>query len=480
MKPQNKANDKPMKSPYLYALAIALMLCCCTPAGNKTDIYPQPAPGFVSLQDGHFAVDGEPWFPLMLNYKAFIKGDSVAPAPWYTGHLRENFDTIAAWGFNAVRVCLDVLDEDGDTAAMFAATRRMVQLADSAGLRVMLLIKPPFDGQWHDYAIGLMHRLADLPALWAYDLMNEPLYFDPAENRRKDGAVSVVAGWRKMVREHAPHQLFTVALSEPIEVFRWDPSLLPVDFLEIHTYHPLRVQSEMWWYSHYTGKPWMIGETGLPADNRSVGYDDQVRFMRETYDYARDLGAIGYGWWEFTDYPDGVNFEAQYTGLRDIHGQRKPAAALVALLDSGYTASAPEFPSNYYNMLAYRNVAVTGTVTDRKGRPIEGAVVRGWNEWWGIGMNTYTDAEGRFRLVSNDICVHFEVSAPGFSRLKFDRSVTFPEGTELPDREREYQQMTLTGWGPADGRILPHGSDERYEAPTAVEASIGNITLMRL
>ena len=115
-----------MKNSNLYALAIALMLCCCTPAGNKTDIYPQPAPGFVSLQDGHFAVDGEPWFPLMLNYKAFIKGDSVAPAPWYTGHLRENFDTIAAWGFNAVRVCLDVLDEDGDTAAMFAATRRMV------------------------------------------------------------------------------------------------------------------------------------------------------------------------------------------------------------------------------------------------------------------------------------------------------------------------------------------------------------------
>ena len=149
-------------------------------------------------------------------------------------------------------------------------------------------------------------------------------------------------------------------------------------------------------------------------------------------------------------------------------------------LDSEYKASTPEFPCNYYNMLAYRNVAVTGTVTDRKGHPIEGAVVRGWNEWWGVGMNTYTDADGRFRLVSNDICVHFEISAPGYSKQKFDRSPSYPADLQLPDREREYQQMPLTGWGPSDGRILPHGSDERYEAPTAVEASIGNITLIRL
>ena len=448
---------------------------------NTEYLLPEPAPGFVTLQDGHFAIDGEPWFPIMLNYKAFIDGNRVVPAPWYTGgDVRAHFDTIAAWGFNAVRVCLDVLPEDGDTAAMFAATRRMVQIADSAGLHVMLLAKAPFNGYWRVYAIGLMHHLADLPALWAYDLMNEPLYFDPEPDRSKENAVAIVADWCHMVRTHAPHQLFTVALSEPIEVFEWDPAMLPVDFLEIHTYHPLRVQSEMWWYSHYTGKPWMIGETGLPADNQSVSYDNQRRFMRETYDYARDLGAIGYGWWEFQDYPDGVNFEAQYTGLRDIYGHRKPAAGLVAQLDIAYEASSPESPCNYYNMLAYSNVAVTGIVTDQKGQPIEGAVVRGWNEWWSVGMNTYTDADGRFRLVSNDICEHFEISAPHHSKVKFDRKPSYPADLQLPDREREYQQMPLTGWGTPDGRILPHDIQERFEAPTAVEASIGKIVLTSL
>ena len=128
----------------LIAIALTMALGACN-RKNADYLLPEPAPGFVTLQDGHFAIDGEPWFPLMLNYKAFIVGDSVAPAPWYTGSLRNNFDTIAAWGFNAVRVCLDVLDVNGDTVAMFAATRRMIQQADSAGLRVMLLIKPPFD-----------------------------------------------------------------------------------------------------------------------------------------------------------------------------------------------------------------------------------------------------------------------------------------------------------------------------------------------
>ena len=444
---------------------------------------------YVTLQDGHFVLNGERWFPFMLNYKAFISDGEVVPAPWYTGrNVREHFDTIASWGFNAVRVCLDAMNEGGDTAAMYSATHRMVQQADSAGLRVMLLIKPPFKGYWRDYAIGLMRRLADLPALWAYDLMNEPLYFDPDPTRKKLDAVKQVREWRGLVRYYAPHQLFTVATAEPIEVFEWDPAMLPVDFIEMHTYHPLRVQAEMWWYSHYCGKPWMVGETGLPADGDSVPYEAQGGFMLETYDYAKFHGAIGYGWWEFQDCPEGVNFEAQYTGLRDRNGNRKLAADMpnyFKYICLGFETDEDLVPpANYYNMLAYQNLAVTGKVTDKKGRPIEGAVVRGWNEDWSVGMNTYTDSTGSFRLVSNDICTHFEISAPRYSREKFDRRSSYPTGLILPDKEREYQQIPLLGWG--EPLPLPNGGVQRdllptkpkqFEAPTAVEASIGTICL---
>ena len=46
---------------------------------------PIPAPGYVVLADGGFNLDGKPWFPMMLNYKAFIEGNRVIPAHWYTG-----------------------------------------------------------------------------------------------------------------------------------------------------------------------------------------------------------------------------------------------------------------------------------------------------------------------------------------------------------------------------------------------------------
>lgn len=476
----------------LLLLCALLLLAGCTNR-NPQIVYEEqpaiPAEGYISLQDGHFTLDGEPWFPIMLNYKAFISDGEVVPAPWYTGrNVREHFDTIASWGFNAVRVCLDAMNEGGDTAAMYRATRRMVQQADSAGLRVMLLIKPPFEGYWRDYAIGLMRRLADLPALWAYDLMNEPLYFDPDPTRKKLDAVKQVREWRGLVRYYAPHQLFTVATAEPIEVFEWDPAMLPVDFIEMHTYHPLRVQAEMWWYSHYCGKPWMVGETGLPVDGDSVPYEAQVGFMWETYRYAKFHGAIGYGWWEFQDCPEGVNFEAQYTGLRDRNGNRKLAADMpnyFKYICLGFETDEDLVPpANYYNMLAYQNLAVTGKVTDKKGRPIEGAVVRGWNEDWSVGMNTYTDSTGSFRLVSNDICTHFEISAPRYSREKFDRRSSYPTGLILPDKEREYQQIPLLGWG--EPLPLPNGGvqydllptkPKQFEAPNAVEASIGTIRL---
>lgn len=499
-----------MKNIFLL-LGLFIFLSGCNTGSKEScpvcDDGPTPASGYVGIEGGHFVLDGEIWFPMMLNYKAFIRNGEVVPAPWYTGgSVREHFDTIVSWGFNAVRVCLDVMSEGGDTAAMYAATRRMVQQADSAGLRVMLLVKPPFEGYWQQYAIGLMRRLADLPALWAYDLMNEPLYFDPVPNRDKTDAVNTVCQWRRLVREHAPHQLFTVATAEPIEVFEWDPAMLPVDFIEMHTYHPLRVQAEMWWYSRYCHKPWMVGETGLPADGDSVPYSNQVSFMWETYRYAKMHGAAGYGWWEFQDYPEGVNFEAQYTGLRDRQGRPKPAADFaktIPIICFGTDMEEDYLPPvNYYNMLAYENVAVTGMVVDDEGNPIEGAVIRGWNEDWSVGMNTYSDSTGRFRLVSNDICTHFEVSAPRCSKVKFDKKLPYPAGLPLPDRTREYQQIPLLGWGPCipvppdpSGKnvkeeesfceTLPWAAIDdsaartRFVAPRAVEASMGKIVLER-
>lgn len=396
-------------------------------------------------------LDGNEWFPLMLNYKVEVREieDSlyIMPASYYQNDdLNADFQQIASMGFNTIRICLDILDENDDSLQLYRATERLLEAAKAADLKVMLLIKRPLEDYWLSYTKGLLKRFQNNRTLWAYDFFNEPLYFDPVEDRNKKEAYDIVCRWRKMMEDFAPHQLFTIGFAEPIEVFEWDPSILPVDFVEIHTYHPLRVASEMCWYSNICGqRPWMVGETGLPADNDSVPYWEQVQFMKNTYLIARQYGAAGYGWWEYRDCPPGVNFEAQFTGLLNANGEEKPAAQIVSELATLNTAVNKQLrPSNYYNMLGYCNIRLSGKIIDQKtGKAIPNALVRGWTETW-IGMNTYSDSLGHFTLYSNDYIWHFEISAPGHPTIKFDRTPDKnPISYQINNKQKTLQNSDL-------------------------------------
>ena len=456
---------------------------------------------FVRIEDTHFETAQDTFFPLMLNYIVSYqsKGNRfiVSPSVTYDSlgyadavgkravkeQLMGHFGLIRDLGFNTVRVCFDRVsqDEDGryyyqadrkfyldqkkDRKAILRGVRRMMNVAKKQGLRVMLLIKSPFqeNADLQQFTIELLEYFRNYPTLFAYDFMNEPLYFDPCEMRKKTDAVAIVSQWKRLMTEHAPKQLFTIGLAEPIETFEWDCSVLPVDFVEFHTYHPLRVPSEIYWYSKYCGKPWMVGETGLPADNDSITYGEQAQFVREAYQLTRDAGGCGFGLWEFQDNP-GLTYEASYTGMLrhggvtrtarngnfTIKGTLKPVAHVIATLEQNYVPRKSECPVNYYNMLGYRNIRICGRVIDtRDGAGIEGAVVRGWNDDWSVGMNTYSDKKGCFTLYCNDPCNHFEISAPGYSNLKFDRDIacvplseTAGDMRDLPAKELEYHKIS--------------------------------------
>lgn len=456
---------------------------------------------FVRIEDTHFETAQDTFFPLMLNYIVSYQSQGncfiVAPSVTYDSlgyadavgkravkeQLMGHFGLIRDLGFNTVRVCFDRVsqDEDGryyyqadrkfyldqkkDRKAILRGVRRMMNVAKKQGLRVMLLIKSPFqeNADLQQFTIELLEYFRNCPTLFAYDFMNEPLYFDPCEMRKKTDAVAIVSQWKRLMTEHAPKQLFTIGLAEPIETFEWDCSVLPVDFVEFHTYHPLRVPSEIYWYSKYCGKPWMVGETGLPADNDSITYGEQEQFVREAYQLTRDAGGCGFGLWEYQETPAGT-YEASHTGLlrhggvthtnrngkHTIKGTLKPAARVIATLGQSYVPREYVRPINYYNMLGYRNIRICGRVIDtRDGAGIEGAVVRGWNEEWSVGMNTFTDEEGRFELYCNDLCSHFEISAPGYSNLKFDRDIACVplsgnagDMRDLPAKELEYHKIS--------------------------------------
>ena len=486
---------KTYKTLIFIILTIILILCAVFSRTNSA-VKKEIPDGFVRLEDGVFKLDNDTFFPLMLNYIVEFRNPdglfTVSPAKAYdhidryesntkeeiAHQLRGHFQLIKEMGFNALRVCFDRVgqDESGhyfyqadeqkyyldhDYPAIITGLEEMLKVAEDADLRVLLLIKAPMDRELKRFATHLLNALQNNKTIFAYDFANEPLYFDDNPKRTKREAYHIVNGWHRLMQKNAPHQLFTIGFAEPLEVFEWDPSLLPVDFLAFHTYHPLRVPNEIYWYSTYVGKPWMLGETALPADNDSISYDDQRQFMREVYRYVRDCGGIGMGWWEYQEVP-ASSFEAQYTALLnhegvtytheggyEIIGTVKPAANEIAEFAS-YQPQKKWQAANYYNMMGYQNYLIRGKVVDKfTGKPIEGAVVRGWNEYWNVGQNTFTDSLGCFTLYSNDLCVHFEISACGMTKLKFnDRTIRFRpvngyvETDALPDQMLEYQQIS--------------------------------------
>lgn len=514
--------------PIVCLLFIILFSSCKTkqkPDISQTD--------FIYLQDNTFRHKGEPFFPLMLNYIVSYQNfdnqfvfaphtdyDSVGYTESQTPaaieqQLLGHFQLIKEMGFNTLRICFDRTDKDEnnhyyykanrkfyisneqDAEAIIEGLRRFTLLAQQKGLRIMLLIKPPIDSpELEQFTIQILQQMSHNSTIFAYDFMNEPLYFDQAPKRKKAEAVEIVSHWRKMMRQYAPNQLFTIGFSEPIEVFEWDASMLPVDFVEIHTYHPLRVASEIYWYSKYIHKPWMIGETGLPADNDSISYTEQQHFIEEVYQLTRDAGGCGFGWWEFQETPN-THFEAQYTGLLNhtgrtttadgkytIMGTVKPAAKSVQAFGN-YTPQAFHRPINYYNMLGYNNICIHGRIEDERSRqPIEGAVIRGWNEYFQIGANTFSDKNGNFTLYCNSPCIHFEISAPGKSKSKFNKTIDYQpidKMAELPNTKLEYHQISyhpfLKIQNPDDTGFSILGFDASFFSQMKVEGNMGTVLL---
>lgn len=475
---------------------VGLLYACSNKEGTIHPFSPRNTQreGFVYVNNNRFMLDGNEWFPLMLNYKAFPDNSLgtvriVSLDDYKTTSIAEDFALISSLGFNSIRLCLNSATTY-DTAEIYGAIGRIIDTAAMNNLRVMFLVDPPFDSAHIAYTQGLLRHFADNPAIWAYDFFNEPLYFDKVENRDKIEAYNIVCSWREMMCQNAPNQLFTIGFSEPIEVFEWDPTILPVDFVEIHTYHPLRVASEMYWYSNVvTDRPWMVGETSLPADNDSVSYREQQQFMLQVFAMARSMGAAGFGWWGFVDCPTMlVNFEGQYTGLLSPARELKLAAYEVKrLMDIPVEENLSAMPPNYYNMLGYNNIFLKGRVVDEKtGKPVSNALIRGWNVDWSIGMNTYSDGDGNFTLYSNDFCVHFEVSAPGMHTKKFDDhtlSYTFADSVpnhkwqyeSFPNKSLEYQSIDYHPFLEGDSLVLIF--NPRFFNQSKAQGNIGTIKL---
>ena len=452
--PMHQQADRTMRkfSPLLLCL---LLFACTKGPGEK---------GFVVLREGAFEVHGKPFFPIALNYVVSSRASGnelwAGPAKDYArmdpnatitkesslASLRADMELIREAGFNTVRLVgigelardregvwlpaytvhdADTLIELGWKDPLYLnALDEALKVVEEAGLRTILLTTVHEDAPSTATLFKMVaDHFANDTSIFAFDLFNEPLYFDGPE-RPKSEVLRITQGWRKMMRDHAPNHLYTVGLTGIRETFEFDPNILGVDFISFHPYEyePDQVRNEMRWYHNNVEVPWIIGETAIPADNDSVPYEEQRQFALSTMKQSRACGAIGYSWWHFQDVAWG-RFHADYMGVLDregvtrtksgaeVRGTPKPVMKALTSFDPWADPGECICLPNYLNYSNGKVSKITGRLIDEHGDPINEGTIIGWNEHWSSSYHTTSGPDGRFELRGSFFFHHWMVSA---------------------------------------------------------------------
>ena len=454
----------------LFVLCMAILIVGCMGCGRE------PLAGSVEMRGGSFVVRGEPFYPFALNYimALHVHGDSVwaGPSKDYARvdprerpsrsamhrALRADMELIHEAGFNTVRlVGIGELLRDRKGYFMNAFTINdvdtiieiipdghqflneldtVMRIVREAGLRTILLTTVHADvPETEDLFIAIAEHITKDSALMAFDMFNEPLYFDKPE-RPKEEAIAIAQHWHDLVRTYAPYQLYTVGLTGIRETFEFDPNLLRADFISFHPYEyePDQVRNELTWYNRNMDVPWIIGETAIPADNDSVPYEAQRLFAEKVLQQSRACGAKGFSWWQYKDVVWN-EFHPSFMGVLNREGVTRTASGLtvkgtpkpVMRVLTEFDPNADPGPCvclpNYLNYSEGTVSAITGRLVDQNGEPINDGVVLGWNEHWSASYHTTSGPDGRFQLKGMFYFHHWMASA---TYHKMDRGDAFP------------------------------------------------------
>lgn len=438
---------------------------------------------FVSIENNKFKLNGKKFFPLVLNYIVTLQtdGENIWPRPSFSYYdelspqglsrdsaiydLRADLHLIKEMGFNTVRIVsigeikfndslkyspvAAVLEKtpheyeylliarDESFLKYFSALEELFKIVNEVGLKIIFLVRDRPDVNSSEYFIQrLVHHFKNDATILAYDLFNEPLYFDKPERSKRE-VFKISKKRYRNYKKKAPNHLFTIGLVGIREVFEWDPNLLTADFLSFHPYEyePEQVRNEIYWYGKYVKKPWIIGETAIPAENDSIPYEDQKTFARNTIIQSVNCGAAGYSWWQYKDVNWNI-FHQNYMGVisRDgiattkdsnyvVKGTVKPVADEFKNFNLLVPEDSCRIYGDYYNYSTASGFRLTGSLFDKStNKPIEGGVIIAWNEWWGSSYHTVTKADGKFELLSSFPLYHWMASATEYSMVRDDIS----------------------------------------------------------
>jgi hypothetical protein len=421
---------------------------------------------FVSIKENKFILNGREFYPITLNYIVALQTNGkdlwVSSGKEYASDKNRGFngrekslltfksdmELIKSMGFNSVRIVRigeifideDNMDElsfnaaitkDKDTSFVlsnnehnynlyFDAIEEMLSIIKESGLKVIFLMRmKPHSSSTLNHLTLLSSRFEDNETILAYDFFNEPLYFD-FKKRTKESVAYEVNLWDSVFNAHDKNHLTTIGLEGIREVFKWDPNILNVDFISYHPYEhePEQVRNEMFWYGKYTKKPWIIGETAIPADNDSITYEEQFLFAEKTLKQTRNCGGSGYSWWQFKDV-DWVTYYASFLGVVTKENKVKTVAnAFKNYNSNNFKKDSCLCLNNYYNYTNNNSFRLIGVLLDSNQTPIEGGVILAWNEFWSHSYHTITKKDGSFELLSDYPFYHWMASATEYSTVR--------------------------------------------------------------
>lgn len=386
--------------------------------------------------------------------------DSVAPAGLKrVACLNYNYDSRYPYNLTSP------YETDTNTQRYFHFVDRVLEIADSAGLKIIYMTganqdtstTSQFYTPYLEFLGALSRHIKNVSspqaqhAMFAYDLFNEPAtgnslqaWPNSASYHKKSFVCNAVSQWYDTLKHNDPNHLVTLGGHGFTDVYEWDIASLKLDFFSPHMYPiPMsyedsahrfpymmkRIYGNMYWLQNNCPMPWIIGETGFTAQtglnypNVDGSLANQLSYAENSLLAVKKYGGSGYSWWQYQNVYWGDPHQ-DYFGLLD-YGEtspslERPVASAFQNFNKDTVVSTGSMPDNFYdpdNHGLYNTVTSTyntGRVQDLSGNPIKDAVVGSWTliaNYDSSGVNhpftnshyTFTDSSGNFTVIPLDV-----------------------------------------------------------------------------
>ncbi|MHC1708532.1 MAG: T9SS type A sorting domain-containing protein [Bacteroidales bacterium] len=224
----------------------------------------------------------------------------------------------------------------------------VLEIADEAELKVIFDIgdRDYAESECHiyDYADllqGIGAHFKDNNTLMAYSVFEEPYFINLGIPYSKKEICEITTLWYDAIKhqDSDPNHLITIGGGDVLDVYKWDPAVLKIDFYSPHPYTHVysweqysydkmydRFLGRLKWLERNCPMPWIVGEIAVGAQDdcwdtevenepqsawirralsppmvTTADLLKQKEFAENSLNAVRNHGGSGYTWWQFQE-----------------------------------------------------------------------------------------------------------------------------------------------------------------------------------